>query len=163
MSFKKHILSHKWSKSFLMSEDNPNERKKRGNPNFYKGMPSANPKGRPKGSLNKYTELSRELMSERGPEIVNKVISLAMEGDVACLKMCMDRILPPQRAVEIKHENDDMAINIVVEQIGTSVQKAVEDAGGTVIEHSVESKRKEEKKKQDKKYEEIIIEVSNDA
>ena len=44
-----------------------------------------------------------------------------MDGDVACLKMCMDRIIPAHKAVEIKHENQDMAINIVVESIGEAV------------------------------------------
>ena len=57
------------------------EKRKRGNPNFYKGMPALNPKGREKGSVNKYTKLSRELMSSKGPEIVDKVIQLALEGD----------------------------------------------------------------------------------
>ena len=32
------------------------KKKKRGNPNFYKGMPALNPAGRSKGSLNKFTK-----------------------------------------------------------------------------------------------------------
>ncbi len=134
-------------------------KKKKGNPNFYKGMPSANPNGRPKGSVNKYTELSRELMSSKGPEIVQKVIEMAMEGDTQCLKMCMDRILPPKREIEINQE--DMSINIVVEQIGKSVQDAIEDNGGQIIEHDVQSVRREEKKRQDEKFDEIIVEVAD--
>ena len=87
---------------------------------FQKGQ-SGNPAGRPKGALNKYTEISKELLSEKGPMIVQKVIEKALDGDVACLKMCMDRIVPAHKAVEIKHENQDMAINIVVESIGQAV------------------------------------------
>lgn len=68
-----------------MSDDTP-VKKKRGNPNFYKGMKALNPEGRPKGSLNKYTKLSRELMSTKGPEIVNKVIEMALEGDIISKK-----------------------------------------------------------------------------
>jgi len=79
------------------------KKKKRGNPNFYKGMPAINPAGRPKGSINKWTQLSREMLTERGPEIVEVVIAKALKGDVHCLKMCMDRIVPQQKAVEIKH------------------------------------------------------------
>jgi len=90
---------------------------KAGNPNFYKGMPALNPKGRPKGSLNKYTKLSRELMSSRGPEIVEKVIELALEGDRHCLKMCLDRIIPTSKAVEIKHEHENLGVNIIVESV----------------------------------------------
>ena len=89
-------------------------KKPRGNPNFYKGMPSLNPKGRTKGSINKFTKLSRELMSSKGPEIVDKVIELALEGDRHCLKMCLDRIIPVSKAVEIKHEHEDLGINIIV-------------------------------------------------
>ena len=99
----------------------PVVKKKRGNPNFHKGMPALNPTGRPKGSLNKYTKLSRELMSSKGPEIVNKVIELALEGDRHCLKMCMDRIIPTSKAVEITHEHQDLGVNIIIEGV-----KAVE-------------------------------------
>jgi hypothetical protein len=91
--------------------------KKRGNPNLYKGMPSPFPLGRPKGSVNKFTKLSRELMSNKGPEIVNKVIELALEGDRHCLKMCMDRIIPTSKAVEITHDHQDLGINIIVESV----------------------------------------------
>ena len=103
-----------------MSDDAP-VKKKRGNPNFYKGMKALNPEGRPKGSLNKYTKLSRELMSTKGPEIVNKVIEMALEGDRHCLKMCMDRIIPTSKAVEITHEHQDLGVNIIIEGV-----KAVE-------------------------------------
>ncbi len=103
-----------------MSDDTP-VKKRRGNPNFYKGMKALNPEGRPKGSLNKYTKLSRELMSTKGPEIVNKVIEMALEGDRHCLKMCMDRIIPTSKAVEITHEHQDLGVNIIIEGV-----KAVE-------------------------------------
>ena len=36
------------------------EKRKPGNPNFHKGMPSANPNGRPKGAKNKTTENIRK-------------------------------------------------------------------------------------------------------
>ena len=89
-------------------------RNNKGNPNLYKGMPALNPKGRPKGSMNKYTILSRELLTERGPEIVQVIIDRALKGDVHCLKMCMDRIVPTTKAVEINHRKDDGGIIINV-------------------------------------------------
>ena len=88
-------------------------------PQLFKKGQSGNPAGRPKGSVNKYTELSRALLSERGPEIVNVVIEKALKGDVHCLKMCMDRIVPPQKAVEIKHTKDDGGLVI---NVGTTDQ-----------------------------------------
>ena len=110
---------------------------------FQKGS-SGNPAGRPKGSLNKYTELSRELLSENGVLIVSKVIEKAMEGDVACLKMCMDRIIPAHKAVEIKHENQDMAINIVVESITSAAHQQLSQSGYTVLDTVVGEIEEEE-------------------
>tara|TARA_R110002020_G_scaffold174657_1_gene366155 strand:- start:2101 stop:2478 length:378 start_codon:yes stop_codon:yes gene_type:complete len=110
-------------------------KKPRGNPSFYKGMPSLNPKGRTKGSINKFTKLSRELMSSKGPEIVDKVIELALEGDRHCLKMCLDRIIPVSKAVEIKHEHEDLGINIIVESV-KAIEKR-EEAEFKVIEGEV--------------------------
>ena len=88
--------------------------KHKGSPNLYKGMKSLNPNGRPKGSVNKYTALSRELMSTKGPEIVQRVIDLALEGDRTCLKMCMDRIIPTTKAVEFRSSDDrgNVIINV---------------------------------------------------
>jgi len=139
----------------------PKKKKHKGSPLLYKGMPPLNPKGRPKGSVGKYTQLSRELMSERGPEIVNKVIELAMEGDTTCLKMCLDRILPPKRDVEIKHEGGQ-SINIVVEQIGTQAQAAIADVGGQIIEHNLSETVKASTKANDKAYDAISVSVLAD-
>ena len=88
-------------------------------PHLFKKGVGGNPNGRPKGSVNKYTQLARELLSSRGEEIVAVVIAKALKGDVHCLKMCMDRIVPAQKAVEIKHtkSEDGLIINV-----GTSAQ-----------------------------------------
>ena len=98
-------------------------KKKRGNPNFSKGMKPLNPAGRPKGSVNKYTALARELMSEKSPEIVDKVISKAMEGDVHCLKMCLDRILPVQKAIDSTRTKADAQVIINVSSLDSIQQQ----------------------------------------
>ena len=92
-------------------------KKKRGNPAFKKGMKPLNPAGIPKGSVNKYTALARELMSSKSPEIVDKVISKAMEGDVHCLKMCLDRILPVQKAIDSTRTKSDAQVIINVSSL----------------------------------------------
>ena len=88
--------------------------KHKGSPKLYKGMKSLNPNGRQKGSMNKFTALSRELMSIKGPEIVQKVVDMALEGDRTCLKMCMDRIIPTTKAVEFRASDDrgNVIINV---------------------------------------------------
>ena len=95
--------------------------KHKGSPLLYKGMKSLNPDGRPKGSMNKFTALSRELMSARGPEIVQKVVDMALEGDRTCLKMCMDRIIPTTKAVEFRSSEDKG--NIIINVGGLEAKK----------------------------------------
>ena len=87
--------------------------KNMGNPALTKGV-VLNPKGRPKGSVNKNTLLARAMMSDRGVEVVQKVIDMAMEGDVHCLKMCIDRILPVHKAVDPNRTKTDANIGINV-------------------------------------------------
>ena len=99
--------------------------KKRGNPAFHKGMKSLNPAGRPKGSENKYTTLAREVMSAKAPEIVNKVIEKAMDGDVHCLKMCMDRILPVHKAIDPNRVKNDSQVIINVASLD-SIQQSID-------------------------------------
>ena len=98
--------------------------KKSNNPAMKKGMVSLNPAGRPKGTVNKYTALARELMSDKSPEIVEKVISKALEGDVHCLKMCLDRILPVHKAVDPNRMKNDAQVIINVSSI-ESIQKQI--------------------------------------
>ena len=95
--------------------------KHKGSPKLYKGMKSLNPNGRPKGSMNKFTALSRELMSARGPEIVQKVVDMALEGDRTCLKMCMDRIIPTTKAVEFRSSEDRG--NVIINVSGLEAKK----------------------------------------
>lgn len=102
------------------------EKKKPGNPALYKGMKPLNPNGRPKGSVNKYTALSRELMNENAVEIVAVVVQKAKEGDVHCLKMCLDRILPVHKAVDSTRNKSDAQVIINVASIESIEQKASE-------------------------------------
>jgi len=95
----------------------------KGNPILKKGV-VLNPKGRPVGSVNKFTALSRELMSTKGPEIVKKVISMALEGDRTCLKMCMDRILPTTKAVELRSQEGKG--NVII-NVGGLTEKIIEE------------------------------------
>ena len=98
--------------------------KKSNNPAMKKGMFSLNPACRQKGSVHKYTALARELMSDKSPEIVEKVISKALEGDVHCLKMCLDRILPVHKAIDPNRAKSDSQVIINVSSI-ESIQKQI--------------------------------------
>lgn len=65
----------------------------------FKRGKSGNPKGKPKGSPDKRTAY-RELLSERAPELVDMLVKNALEGDTAALRICIDRLIPPMRAVD---------------------------------------------------------------
>lgn len=55
-------------------------------------------RGRPKGDAGRLAEFKARLLSTSGERVINKVIEVALTdghpGQVAALKMCMDRVLP---------------------------------------------------------------------
>jgi len=84
--------------------------------------------------MNKYAALSRELMNENAVEIVATVLAKAKEGDVHCLKMCMDRILPVQKAVDPNRVKNDAQVIINVASIESIEQKASEYDEAELVE-----------------------------
>lgn len=126
---------------------NDKRRNNKGNPKLYKGMEPLNPNGRPKGSMNKWTILSRELLTERGPEIVQVIIDRALKGDVHCLKMCIDRIVPQTKAVEINHRKHEGGVII---NVGTTEQ---------IIE---QAKKTEPKQVRSKSEDAVLAEVADE-
>jgi len=54
---------------------------------FTKGK-SGNPGGRPKGST------LRSLLEPRAPELIDKLIEKALDGDTQALKICIDKLIP---------------------------------------------------------------------
>jgi hypothetical protein len=67
----------------------------RGRP-FEKGK-SGNPSGRPKGSRNATTVALEALLDGQAQALTQKAIDLALTGDMAALRLCLDRILPPRK------------------------------------------------------------------
>jgi len=65
-------------------------------PRFTKGQ-SGNPAGRPKGSRNKATMAIETLLDGEGEALARKAIEMALSGDTAALRLCMDRILPARK------------------------------------------------------------------
>jgi len=67
----------------------------RGRP-FERGV-SGNPNGRPKGSRNATTLALEALLDGQANALTQKAIDLALGGDMAALRLCLDRILPPRK------------------------------------------------------------------
>jgi hypothetical protein len=65
---------------------------------YTKGQ-SGNPKGKPVGSKDKRTEL-RQLLQPNAKKLVNKLVELALSGDMSAMKLCIDRIIPAYRPID---------------------------------------------------------------
>ena len=78
--------------------------------------------------------LARELMSNKSPEIVEKVIEKAMDGDVHCLKMCLDRILPVHKAVDSTRTKADAQVIINVSSLDNIQQQLDVTPEGKLVE-----------------------------
>jgi hypothetical protein len=60
--------------------------------------------GRPPGSKNKTTKILEELVEGKAEKLIEKLIELALDGDVRCLQYCVDRLLPRRRSEPINLE-----------------------------------------------------------
>ena len=58
---------------------------------------SGNPNGRAAGSRNRTTLALETLLDGQADALTQKAIELALAGDMAALRLCLDRILPPRR------------------------------------------------------------------
>jgi hypothetical protein len=63
---------------------------------FQKGE-SGNPAGRPRGARNRTTMLMQDLLVDHAEAIGRKAIALAQEGDIAAIRVCMDRLAPARK------------------------------------------------------------------
>jgi hypothetical protein len=68
---------------------------------FVKGR-SGNPAGRPRGCRDHLNRAARLLLAGEGEALTRKAIELALAGDPAALRLCLERIVGPyrERAVE---------------------------------------------------------------
>ena len=60
---------------------------------FQKGE-TGNPAGRPRGARNRTTVLLENLLADGAEAITRKAIELAKAGEIAALRMCLDRLVP---------------------------------------------------------------------
>jgi hypothetical protein len=70
---------------------------------FEKGQ-SGNPAGRPPGARNRTTTMAEEMLRGEAEELMRIVIEKAKAGDMTALRLCLERIAPPnrRRAVEVE-------------------------------------------------------------
>ena len=63
---------------------------------FQKGQ-SGNPAGRPRGSRNKASLRMQEMLEQRAEELVNKLVAMAVAGNIGALRLCLDRLVPARK------------------------------------------------------------------
>ena len=67
----------------------------RGRP-FQSGV-SGNPGGKPLGTRHRVTRAIEELLEGEADALTRKAIEKALEGDMAALRLCLDRLAPPRK------------------------------------------------------------------
>src|SRR5262245_13002944 len=58
---------------------------------------NGNPAGKPKGTRNKTTLAVESLLDGEAETLTRKAIELAKKGELAALRVCVDRIVPPRK------------------------------------------------------------------
>jgi hypothetical protein len=92
---------------YLLGHNNKNNDKSpasTGNNGQFKSGQSGNPAGRKHGSSNAVTVASSNLIEGEGEALTRKLIDLALDGNVACLRHAIDRLHPVKRSAPIQLE-----------------------------------------------------------
>jgi hypothetical protein len=107
---------------------------------------SGNPAGRPKGARNKSTMAAEMLLENQAAAITKKCVSMAMQGDITAIKLCLSRLLPIKRERTILLDMPPMegskdalrAIGTVLEAVGRG---AITPGEGTAVARLLEVRR----------------------
>ena|GEM_PF-298967 len=75
---------------------------------FQKGQ-SGNPMDRPKGSRNKTTLMAEAIINGHAEALVKKVVQLALEGDLTCLRICLERLVPMKKDAPFEIDLPDIS------------------------------------------------------
>ena len=93
----------------------------------FKPGQSGNPKGKPKGARHKATMAAQELLDGEIEALTRKAIELAKEGDMAALKLCLERIVPPRKDSPIAFEAGAMESADDAATVLSNILQAVSD------------------------------------
>jgi hypothetical protein len=80
----------------LVADNSLQDQQKRGMPRgrpFEKGC-SGNPAGRPYGLRNRATQMAEALLDGEAEALTRKAVGLALDGDRAALRLCLERVVP---------------------------------------------------------------------
>lgn len=79
-------------------------------------------RGRPPGDAARINEFKARLLATSGDKVINKIIDIALDdehqGQMAALKMCMDRVLPVSYFEKDKTTNGKSSVSITITGVG---------------------------------------------
>ena len=105
---------------------------------FQKGE-SGNPAGRPRGARNRTTVLLENLLAVDAEAIGRKAIELAKAGDIAAIRMCMDRLAPARKDEPVVFDLPPLATAADSVAAAASIVAAV--AGGELARRKARTSR----------------------
>ena len=107
----------------FIRELEPMSRESEQNPTQFKPGQSGNPAGKPKGTRNATTLALEVLLDGQASALTQKAINLALAGDMAALRLCLDRILPPRKDSPVAFDLPEMkTLNDAVPAMGALVK-----------------------------------------
>jgi len=63
----------------------------------FKSVQSGNPAGKAKGTRHRATRAVEALLDGDAEKLTRKAIEMALAGDTAAMRLCLDRLAPPRR------------------------------------------------------------------
>lgn len=97
-------------------EDQPPKKRKAGRPSKAE-LAATRKRGRPKNDTGRIAEFKERLLATSGTRVIDKVLQIAQNddhpGQMAALKMCMDRMLPVSLFEKGAGSRPSVQINIV--------------------------------------------------
>jgi len=95
---------------------------------------SGNPAGRPVGARNKATLAVQALLDGEAEALSRKAVELALQGDLAAIRLCLERILPPRKDAPVEFTLPQVTSASDISQIQATIMQAVAEGRLTPME-----------------------------
>lgn len=115
----------------MINTDNTD--KKQQSHKFIKGQ-SGNPNGRPKGSLNKATNIIKKIFESDIEKISQKIVKMAQEGDIQAMKIIIERLFAPRKENYLNFDISLINNSSSLVRAGNDIVKAISESQLTISE-----------------------------
>jgi hypothetical protein len=120
-------------------EPAPTRRRGRPPKSLVQSKKKRNKVGRPVGDAGRIQEFKARLLSTSGTKVIDTVLRKALDDDdkdqVACLKMCMDRLLPTS-LFEKDAKGQRNAVTINITGLGETKVEAIEEIEAEIVDYN---------------------------